>query len=172
MRRPKMSSASLALARQKDRLSEEHPFKAALLIVPFLAVTVLTIFTSLETATKLYGVAQPLEHPSAPSADQDVWLSVAAKDERIVVTTVTGDMFSWPIGGPSSKDLDGLNTYLKTRAEDLVKASVLRGQIHDKQNSVGLAVDQRLTYHHVRPIIYALADAGFSKYGFETRIVR
>jgi hypothetical protein len=34
-----------------------------------------------------------------------------------------------------------------------------------------LAVDQKLKFNHLRPVIYALAEARISKYGFETRMI-
>jgi hypothetical protein len=35
-----------------------------------------------------------------------------------------------------------------------------------------LAVDQKLKYIHLRPVIYALAEARIAKYGFETRMLK
>ena len=33
-----------------------------------------------------------------------------------------------------------------------------------------LAVDERLTYAHIRPFLYTLASVGITQYGFETKI--
>jgi hypothetical protein len=172
MKTSKLGKAKLALFRQKDRLHQETPFKVSILIAPFLVVTVLTAYTSLETATRLYSVGQPLEHLGAPAGDHAIWLSIGAKDDRLFVTTINGQMFSWPLAGPSKKERAELDIYLHQQAQKLVTDATLQGQVENGKNTVGLSVDQHLTFLHVRPVLYALAEAGFSKYGFETRIVR
>ena len=35
---------------------------------------------------------------------------------------------------------------------------------------VVLAIDQKLKYSHIRPILYALAEAGINQYAFETSL--
>ncbi len=168
----KLPKARLALFRQKERLEEDRSFGISALFIPFMAVAVLTIYTGFETATRLYGVAQPLEHNSEPSNNYDLWLSIGPQQDKLVISSINGETFSWPLAGPSKDQVLPFNEFLKKTARHLVEGTVLKGQITADDSLVALSVDQRLTFHHIRPVIYALAAAGFSKYGFETRIVR
>ena len=106
-----------------------------------------------------------------PTNEHDLWLSIATKNNQLIITSPHGDLFSWPVEGPDKKSISKFQTYLRHRAEELVKDSVRRGQIDEDRTMVALSVDQNLTYQHLRPVIYSLAQAGFSKYGFETRVI-
>ncbi len=172
MRTHKLGKAISAFLRQKERLFDDGSFKIYTLIIPFMAVTVLTIYTNLELSTRLFGVASPLEHQTDISNHSGVWLSIGTKKEQIVVRTTNGLTFSWSLSGPSQDQLRPLRDYLTLAARDVVEKSILKGQITKNDTIVALSVDQHLNFHHIRPVIYALAEAGFTKYGFETRILR
>jgi hypothetical protein len=167
----RLGSAKPAFERQAARLAYQAPFQATLLFIPFLAVVVLTMYTSLETSPRLHGVARPLERDGVIAPEREVWLSVGIKNEMIVVATPDGETFTWPAKGPKKEQMVGLEAYLLKRSHSMVEDAVRRGQLDGRRNVAALSVDQSLTYHHVRPIIYALAEAGFSRYGFETRVV-
>jgi hypothetical protein len=169
---PLIRSAKKAFERQSERLKAEVPFQTWLLFIPFLAVVVLTVYTSVQMNGKLFSMGRPVEMDGAPVADKEIWLSIGIRNDLIVIATPEGKFFSWPISGPDTAQLALLQDYLTERARYLVSDSVRRGQLSGNHNSAALSVDQSLTYQHVRPIIYALAGAGFSRYGFETRIVR
>lgn len=172
MTKHKLGEALPAFARLKDRLTDDRSFKIYTLLIPFMAVAILTIYISFETSTRLYGVAQPIEQNSQPMSGFGVWLSIGAREGKIVVTTINGQSFSWPLSGPSKKEIELLGNFLKETARRVVEQSVMKGQIKAQDTVVALSVDQRLNFHHIRPVLYALADAGFTKYGFETRIIR
>ncbi len=169
---PRLRSAKTAFDRQSQRLKTEAPFQAGALFIPFLAVGILTIYTGLQVNRKLFSLARPIEMSGVTMEDKEIWLSVGIRNDLIVIATPEGDTFSWPMSGPDKAQLAVLQDYLTARARYLVASSVRSGQLSGNQNSAALSVDQSLTYQHVRPIIYALAGAGFSRYGFETRIVR
>ncbi len=172
MRTHKLGEAISAFARQKDRLFDDGSFKIYTLILPFMAVTILTVYTNLELSTRLFGVSSPLEHQADVSNHSGVWLSIGTKNDHVIVRTTNGLTFSWPLSGPSKDQLGPLRDYLTLAARDVVEKSVLKGQITTKDTVVALSVDQHLNFHHIRPVVYALAEVGFTKYGFETRILR
>ena len=171
-RKSRLGDAKTALERQSERLKRDSAFPASLLLLPFVAVTVLTLYTSLEVNRKLFSNARPIDRAGPLAEEKQVWLSVGIRKNQIVITTPDGQLFSWPVTGPSSSELALLETYLKRRAREVVADAVRRGQLDGNRNVAALSVDQSLTYQHVRPIIYALGGAGFSRYGFETRVVR
>ena len=171
-KRERLGGAKSAFERQATRLKLDAPFQALPLFIPFLAVVVLSLFTSLELNRKLFSNARPVEGAGTLAEEKEVWLSVGIRNNMVVVATPEGESFSWPISGPNKGELALLESYLSQRARKLVADSVRRGLLDRHQNVAALSVDQSLTYQHVRPIIYALAGAGFSRYGFETRLFR
>ena len=172
MKKHKLGNAILAFARQKERMFEDGSFRIFTLILPFMAVSVLTIYTSLETSTRLYGVSNPLEHNSEVVERSGLWLSIGIKNDQVIIRTINGQTFSWALSGPTEEQLTPLKTYLSAAAKDIVEKSVLKGQISSNDSLVALSVDQQLNFNHIRPVIYAIAGAGFTKYGFETRVLR
>ena len=168
----RLGGAKPAFLRQAERLTRENPLHVSLLFIPFFIVTILTIYVGFQTAPRLFGVGKPLEKISEISPDHEVWLSLAVKKEKLIITVSDGQVFSWSVEGPGDEDLEKLQFYLRQRAEEIVRDSVRRGQVDEVRGVAALSVDQGLTYHHIRPVIFALAGAGFSKYGFETRVLR
>ena len=167
-----LGAAKSGLLRQKDRLSRCEPIPMAVILIPFLAAMVLSLYTSLESHRRLHAQGKPMEYPAPESPTQSLWLSVSVVSGKVVVTTSGTERFAWAEAGPSAEDLKGLDAYLNLSARELVETTVRTGQIHKHSHTAAIAVDHSLTFHHVRPIIYALGRAGFSRYGFETRIVR
>jgi len=171
-RSSRATQVTLAMGRQKERLTEIDSVSGFVLLIPFLAVIVLSLFTSLETNTRLHAVGKPMEHATTEVADHELWLSVAAKGGKIIVTTSDSNVFEWSEGGPTQREALALTDYLKSRVKDLIIGTVRTGQVSQESLTASVAVDQSLTYQHIRPLLYALADAGISRYGFETRIVK
>jgi hypothetical protein len=171
-RNTRLGAAKIALIRQKDRLSKFEPLSMTATLIPFMGAIVLSLYTSLETNTRLHARGKPMEYPATETSDHAMWLSASVKSGKVVVTTSGVDYFAWPEAGPSAEDLDTLNEYLALRAQELVKDTVRIGQVTSQSHTAVIAVDHSMTFHHVRPIIYALGRAGFSRYGFETRILK
>lgn len=173
MKRPhRLGSAQPAFLRMKSRLGQESPVRTAILFIPFLLVIILSLFIGLETSTRLYSNAKPMVHPSKPMPDHEIWLSIAVRAGRLEVSTQDGTTFSWAAAGPTQDEYNHFQKFLGTKSHKLVSDLIRTGQIGPHQAVAALSVDQSLTYQHVRPVIYALAASGFSKYGFETRVLK
>ena len=61
--------------------------------------------------------------------------------------------------------------YLKTRVHKEILATGMSMEANLIRIKAVLAVDETLSYAHIRPVIYALGEARISKYGFETRLL-
>jgi hypothetical protein len=168
----KLEKAVFAFSRVKERLSEDPSFKVSFVIIPFVAAAVLAMFVSLETTTRLFEVGKPFVHDASLDDRYGLWLSIGSLDGELIITTADGEKMKWPLSGPSKDDLQNLSKMLNSKVEALVKSVVLKGQLHSSDSLVALSVDQSLTFHHVRPIIYALAGVGVSRVGIETRVLR
>jgi hypothetical protein len=97
-------------------------------------------------------------------------MSVGLSNDLIIIKTSSGKIFKWPAVGPSDGDYESFENHLKTWTKSHLQSTILAGQLLPSTNTAAIAVDQRLTAHHIRPVIYALAAAGVSKYGFETKL--
>jgi hypothetical protein len=113
-----------------------------------------------------------MEHLTEEVTDHRLWLSVSNANGKILISSNDTSSFSWSEAGPSTEQYKKFKKYLDLRVKNLVIDTVRTGQIQSETLTAALAVDQSLTYQHVRPVIYALAEAGISRYGFETRIIR
>jgi hypothetical protein len=167
-----MVSSSGSFRRQRARLDGMPMMPMVLLFIPFFSVTLLTFFVGFESSVRPKSRIEPFVHESAPTADHALWLSVGIRENTIIVNTSSGESFRWPVEGPSQRDYDVFEKYMRTWAKQHLQNVVRSGQITSDTNLAAIAIDQKLTYHHVRPVIYALAAAGVSKYGFETRLTQ
>jgi hypothetical protein len=165
-----MVSSSGSFRRQRTRLDGMPVMPVVLLFIPFFSVTLLTFFVGFESSVRPKSRIEPFVHESAPAADHALWLSIGVSENTIIVNTASGETFRWPVEGPSQRDYEVFETYMTTWAKHHLQNVVRSGQITSDTNLAAIAIDQKLTYHHVRPVIYALAAAGISKYGFETRL--
>ena len=172
MKKTRLDSTAMALIRQKSRLYSEHPFGLAVIFIPFMAVAVISLFVAFEGTPRIKSTSTPFEYPADPVKEHSIWLSIGMQDRSIAIRTSDNRFFSWSAEGPSASELKNFQNYLRERASQHLQDTVRRGKVNAQTNEAALAVDQGLTFHHVRPVIYALASAGFSKYGFETRLIK
>jgi hypothetical protein len=141
----------------------------ALIFIPFFSVTLLTFFVGFESSARSSNRIEPFVHESTPTADHALWMSVGINENTISIHTASGENFRWPAEGPSQKEYEDFEKHVSAWSKRHLQNVVRSGQITADTNLAAISIDQRLTYHHVRPVIYALAAAGISKYGFETR---
>ena len=113
--------------------------------------------------------ANVIEFPAARVSDSVLWLGVFAENDRVVLTTSDRMRFDWPLVATAA-DLKQFSNYLdQRRRKEALAAGLAHATTFDK-TMVVLSLDQRLKYVHIRPILNALAAAGISKYGFETKL--
>ena len=100
-----------------------------------------------------------------------IWLGIYPKDNKLSLITSEKKIFSWPISGMPETTKKRIVRYLKFRSNrESISAGLTLSTSLAKVSAV-IAVDQRLKYHSIVPIIKALADSKISKYSFETRLV-
>lgn len=161
-----------AVLRTKERLDEAaqwYPFPA---MIGFMLVLILGGHLLIDLNPRLGAKVNvlPLEEERYP--DGAIWLGIYAEGDNIRVITSDRKSFFWQQDNNESKGQDNLIKYLKTKALREAQSSVMQMKINPIKTSAVLAVDQRLKYMHIQPIIHALAKAGINSYGFETRIIK
>lgn len=154
------------------RLREQNPQGVVYIFIPFFLVIILSLYSGFETSDRIKSHIEPFQYSSDKTRDHRLWMSLGLHDDSIVLVLPTGKLFRWPASGPSDDDYVALEAYMKNLAQTHLKTTILQGRFGPETNTAAIAVDQRLTVHHVRPLLYALAASGISKYGFETKLPR
>ena len=108
---------------------------------------------------------------ASPLTTPGIWLSIYQEDEKLILVTDDHQRFSLPLAARDLTDMKPLIQYLKGRSADEAFKATLSLEADSARIRAVLAVDQKLKYIHIRPILFALAEARISNYGFETRIV-
>lgn len=167
-RSPKMASA---FARVQSRLAMPFTATPAFLFIPVGFAALLLIYTALETNPRLLSTAKPIALAGNEADEAPLWYSVAPDKDGIVVTSNTGEAFQIQ-NEHQDAGIKKLGAHLKDRGSDSMLDVALSNRMDQRNAFVVLSVDERLTYFHVRPVIYALASAGITRYGFEGRILK
>lgn len=161
-------NAEGALDRVRERLCERtswFPFPA---LIVFLLALLLTGHLLPGLNPRVGNSIDVLRFGAPMQKEGSLWFGVYPDGEQLVVITADRKRFAWPEKSGHGPGLDDFRTYLQERAQREVVASGLRQEADATRLRVVLAVDQNLDYRHMRGIIGALADARFTRYGFET----
>lgn len=172
-----------AFARSKARLEDGLNEEVGAALIPALLAAMVVLVVGLACGVKSFEAANPrLAYPAqllvldgdSEESNRSIWFSLSAPDQTIIVTTDDQKIFEWPldpIKTLQSKGYLDFKEFLKVRRKLVIENLVLsmdREGIETKSGAV-VAVDERLTYAHFKPVMLALAAAGIRSYGFETR---
>ena len=158
----------IAVINKIRRLHKPHSWAMIPAFLSFILVLILIGHLLPSTNPRLGNLAKILPLVTAKQKDGSLWISIFPKDNDIVVLTSDRKKFIWPKHQPPTESLKPFQAYLGEKVQRESISAGLSLQTNLTRSSVVLAVDQRLKYAHILPIIYALAQAGISKYGFET----
>ncbi len=153
----------------RERLDEAVHWFPYPMLISFALVLIFTGHVLFGTNPRAGNPANIISFPSETRKDSAIWLSVTPIGDEIVVTTADRKVFRWRREVRSLSELKSFSAYLKGRVADEVQGAAMAKHALASQVSAVIAADQRLKYLHVRPIIYALAEAGISQYAFETQ---
>lgn len=157
-----------AITAAQDRLREPLwwiPFPA---LIGLGLVIVLLTHVALNTNSRMGNPADILAFPAAPHPESAIWLSVTPIGDDIVVTTSDRQVFRWRQDVRTVADIKPLVDYLRQMVRTEIEGAALMNTMSAGKSRAVIAADQKLKYLHIRPIIYALAEAGIARYGFET----
>lgn len=142
-----------------------YPFP---MLLSFALVLLLTGHALIGTNPRMGNPASIVTFAAESRRDSPIWLSVTPIGDEIVVTTGDRKVFRWPQDKADGKALEPLRAYLKRAAAREVESAALVKAAAAHQTTAVIAADQRLKYLHVRPLLYAFAEAGIARYAFET----
>lgn len=171
--RKKERFSDISIHRIKERLDtpvDWFPFPA---IISFFLIFILSEFLVFDLNYRLLSKAEVLAFPSESEYEGSIWISLSSYEDNLLITTDDKKVFYWPINSsdPDSKDTTKIFIeYLKTRKNEVLQTIGLSNLALSNQLMVVIAADQKLRFIHIRPILYALGEAGINQYAFETSL--
>jgi hypothetical protein len=161
-----------ALMGLKERLQEPilwFPFPA---LIAFGLVIILRGHLLTGLNPRLGARVDVIQYDAKNLPDGGIWLGVFQDGKQVLVVTSDRRRFTWPIDSTNMKDVEPLVSYLRNRVKKEAYSTAIKLESNLTRTTAVLAVDQKLKYIHLRPVIYALAEARIAKYGFETRVLK
>lgn len=142
-----------------------YPFPA---LISFGLAILLLAHVAVSTSRRMGHPTSLLNFPSTHHQAGAIWFSVTPINDEVVVATANRQVFRWPQNIRNIEPLGPFIAWLKEATYQEIEAAALLNRIEKKQTIAVIAADQTLKYSHLRPVLYALAQANVSKYGFET----
>ena len=115
--------------------------------------------------------ANVVELAAEPLRSPGIWMSITESGNDILIVMDDRRLFKVPLATPNVESLAPLVQYLDQRTRESAFKTTLDLELDADRIRVVMAVDQKLKYIHIRPILYALAEAKISNYGFETKMI-
>ena len=154
----------------KDRVSESVSWFPYPCLFSFGLIIILSGHILLGINPRLGNPAVALPFDAEPLDEGAIWLSVSIANEKVTITTDDRKVFSWDQSSRESNVVDKLVEHLQERTVQITLSTSLAKEISQIESTVILSIDQKVKFLHVKPILLALAKAGISEYGFETRL--
>ncbi|MEZ4744125.1 MAG: hypothetical protein R3B45_17030 [Bdellovibrionota bacterium] len=167
--RANQSIVANAFSRQIDRLTS-HPswFPYPAFIGFGLAIMLIgDVFFGLNP--RVGNPAEAMYFNAKELQEGGIWISTLVKDNNIIVTTEDHKVFNIPLGSRDSNSIEDLTNYFKDQTLDRFLSVGLAKKTSLIESMVIISADQRLQYGHIKPVLLAIANAGISRYGFETK---
>ncbi|MDB2447404.1 hypothetical protein N9W79_02130 [bacterium] len=167
-----MNNASFStqrLGELKERLKEHVNWFPVPALISFVLVLLFIGHLLVNINPRLGNSAVILTMDAELEKEGSIWLSISEKEGQLYLTTYDRKMFSWPSKTKSLEPLSGFKKFLETTTAELAAQAAVSKFVSKSQTKVVLAVDQRLRYYHVRPILHILAEVGLDSYAFETQ---
>ena len=154
---------------QKIRLEESTGWFPYPFLIPVALCVILLVKAMVGINPRLGNPADVLTFEGEPATDASIWFSVTPIGRDIVVTTAERLVFRWPQQLKDDTQLREFTNYLKEKVVQEAEATALGKKATTYQTTAVIAADQRLKYLHLKPILYALADARIRSYAFESK---
>jgi hypothetical protein len=156
------------LALMKEGTKTDSSFLVGVFLVLSLVLTIL-MCGMLSASNKQLGIrAQLMPHDSKEQAPSALTISVYIRGDSLVVATPDGPIQRHPLSTLKDNSFESLTNYLQERSLELITSQALNASGYIPKQFFTLALDERLTYGHIRGILSCLANAQINNYGFET----
>jgi hypothetical protein len=156
------------LERLETRLKTPLDFYPFPVLIAVGMITLTMCYTFSVLNPRLESRAQVVKHKATGTRESSLWMSIYPENNQVYVR-LSGQTFALPSGGQGRNQLAEFIKFLKHKVHEQTVIAGLSLEIPVYRTEAILAVDETLQYHHIEPVIYALAEAKIRSYGFETR---
>ena len=173
-----MKAPRKAQAWEEILLSYQERFRAPYYWYPYPAlISVLLVFILSGHILpglnpRLGSIANIIELKAKKEKEGSIWIGLFPYKDRVIIKTSDNKTFSFSQNIASKEEIKDFIVYLKDRVRKESVATGLSLKSSLTKTSAVLAIDRNLNYHHIRPLLTALAEAKIAKYGFETQTTR
>jgi biopolymer transport protein ExbD len=164
----KSPQIELAFVRLRENLSKGERGVPVALFIPVGFIALLMVFVALETNQRIKSLASPMTLEGEPAKETSLWYSIAPVEDGLLIAGNDGQSFNVSATGEGYQEFEN---HLMERRKQLISDLTLANRMDGNSTFVILSVDEQLTYAQVRPVVYSLAKAGITKYGFEGKIL-
>jgi hypothetical protein len=158
-----------SIARVQSRLVESPSYFPLVSFVSFGLFLLCSTYVIPAVSMRIFSLAQRPVVAAEPAIEGPIYISVAPNKERVIATVNDRNFDLDPKN--MDEEMNRLISFLQEKTKEQMIKVGLELQIAPARTEAVLAVDSRLKYVHVQPIIAALAMAKIHRYGFETIIL-
>lgn len=170
MIKSKYYTINLAFTRSAERLNDLLIYFPFALLFPLGIGLLLTAHIMSGVNYRAGNPSNPIDYHTPPISGVPLWLSVTPINDDIVVTTSQGEIFMWPQELHDLSKLQPLTAYLRQKSKLEIQSAALLNRREQNRHLVVISADRQVTFAHLKPIIFAMADAGISNYALETKL--
>ncbi|MBF0443140.1 MAG: hypothetical protein HQK54_14625 [Oligoflexales bacterium] len=172
MKKNVLSKAEKAFIDQRLRLEDQVLWFPLPALIAFGLVLLLIGHLLPVVNPRIGSMANIINFKTERQKEGSMWLGIYPKGDQLVITTSDRKRFNFPLEIKEIDQLSKFDSYLKERTKKVALTLSLSKNISLTETTFVLAVDERLKYIHIKPIINLLAKNKITKYGFETQIVK
>lgn len=154
---------------QKSRMADGVGWFPFPFLIPVGLAVVVLVKSMIGTNPRHGNPADILPFNAAPAQEASIWFSVTPIGREIVVTTAERQVFRWPQQLKDNAALQPFTDWLKKKVANEIETTALSKKTSSYQTTAVIAPDQSLKFLHVKPILYALAEARVRSYAFESK---
>jgi hypothetical protein len=166
----KYQNVNILFDRISGRIQSSVIFFLFLLLFPLGLNLILTAHILNAVNYRAGNPSNPIEYQTPKIGDSPLWFSITPVNNEIIVTSTDGKIFRWPQQVTDIKKLEKFMSYLREKMASEIKSAALINHAHQNKYTVVISADRHITYAHLRPLIFALAEVGISNYALETKL--
>lgn len=119
---------------------------------------------------RLGNPARLLEFDAQPEHEGSIWMSISldSRNNQLVISTSDRKVFRFSSDVRTMEDFAPLVETLQHQVHERLASAALARHLTTIEITAVLAVDERVKFGLIRPVINALALAGITDYAFET----
>lgn len=165
----KFKSVQTMVERSQERLGRAGTWwpYPSLITFGLCALLVAQIFPSVNSS--LSRQANPILLNAEDASLQNILVNVYADGDSVCVQLDNSKTVTFRYDEQLEEDTLRIKELIHGRVAQQIKSAALKRTSYRNEFTALLVVDQKLDFRHVRPVINALAYAGITDYGFQTR---